>query len=253
LREQEGDVIVIIDSHAHMGKGFSMDDPLQSNITPEWTIRLAREAGVDKTVIFPPNYPEYSGAMREIYNAVQEYPDELIGYARVNPENDNAIDTLRQAIEEFGFKGLKLHPGNDRWTVNSRATRAVLARAQEYGIPALFDPVVQLDDIFALTGEFPDLTFIIAHMGGFWDWRIIERCIVLAEERPNVYLDTPFAMVETMLQEAARRIPDKLLMGTDSPAIHPAVEIVKIRSLGCPRDIEEKILCGNITRLLHLA
>ena len=244
---------MIIDSHAHMGQGFYKDDPVQSNIPAERTINMAREAGVDKTIVFPVNYPEYSGAMREIYEAVQEFPDELIGYARVNPENENALDVLRRAIEEFGFKGLKLHPGNDKFTVNSRATRAVLESAQEHGIPALFDPVVQLDDIFALTREYPDLNFIIAHMGGFWDWRVIERCISLAEERPNVYLDTPFAMVHTMLQKAAERIPDKLLMGTDSPAIHPAVEIVKIRSLGLTKEVEAKILGGNISRLLGLA
>ncbi len=244
---------MIIDSHAHMGQGFYKDDPVQSNIPAERTINMAREAGVDKTIVFPVNYPEYSGAMREIYEAVQKYPDELIGYARVNPENENALDVLRRAIEEFGFKGLKLHPGNDKFTVNGRATRAVLESAQEHDIPALFDPVVQLDDIFALTREYPDLNFIIAHMGGFWDWRVIERCISLAEERPNVYLDTPFAMVHTMLQKAAERIPDKLLMGTDSPAIHPAVEIVKIRSLGLTKEVEAKILGGNISRLLGLA
>ena len=72
---------MIIDSHAHMGKGFYMDDPIQSNIPPERILKMSREAGVDKTIVFPVNYPEYSGAMKEIYEAVQKYPNELIGYA----------------------------------------------------------------------------------------------------------------------------------------------------------------------------
>jgi predicted TIM-barrel fold metal-dependent hydrolase len=243
---------MIIDSHAHMGKGYYMDDPIQSNIPVERVLKMAREAGVDKTIIFPVNYPEYSGAMEEVYDAVKRYPDELIGYARVNPENEGAMHTLQKAIEEFGFKGLKLHPGNDKWKVNSPHTRKILEKCIDYKIPVLFDPVVQLDDIFSLIGEYPELIFIIAHMGGFYNWKLMEKCIQLAEKQANVYLDTPFALVHVMLKEAALRIPDKLLMGTDSPAIHPAVEIMKIKSLGVGKETEDKILGGNIARLLNL-
>jgi hypothetical protein len=59
-------------------------------------------------------------------------------------------------------------------------------------------------------------------------------------------------MVHEMLRAAARRIPEKLIMGTDSPAIHPAVEMEKIRSLKLGRTVEENILGGNISRLLKL-
>jgi uncharacterized protein len=243
---------MIIDSHAHMGKGFFMDDPIQSRIPPERVLTMAREAGVDKTIVFPVNYPEYSGAMKEIYEAVQKYPDELIGYARVNPENENALEVLTNAIENYHFKGLKLHPGNDKWKVNSAATRACLDRARDWGIPALFDPVVQLADIFALTKEYPTLNFIIAHMGGFYDWKTQTKCIELVESQKNVYLDTPFAFVHAMLKEAGKRIPEKVLFGTDAPAIHASVEIEKIKSLKLGTAVEENIFGGNIARLLKL-
>ncbi len=243
---------MIIDSHAHVGRGYYMDDPIQSLIPVERVLKMAREAGVDRTIIFPVNYPEYSGAMKEIHEAVRKYPNEVMGYARINPENENAMETLRVAIEEYGFKGLKLHPGNDKWKVDSPHTRRALEKARGYGIPVLFDPVKELPDIFALTREYPDITFIIAHMGGFYNWKTMEDCIRLAESRKNVNLDTPFAMVEIMLQKAAERIPDKLLFGTDSPAIHPAVEMEKIRSLKISKEVQEKILGGNISRILGL-
>ena len=243
---------MIIDSHAHIGQGFYQDDPIQSDIPVERVLKMAREAKVDKTIVFPVNYPEYSGAMKEVYEATKKYPDEVIGYARVNPENDKAIEVLERSIEDYGFKGLKLHPGNDKWTVNSDKTRVVLTKAESYKIPVLFDPVVQLEDIFKLIDEYPNLNFIIAHMGGFYDWKIMERCISLAEEKDNVYLDTPFAMVHIMIEEAAKRIPTKLLMGTDSPAIHPLVEMEKIKSLNLSKEVEGNILGGNIAQLLKL-
>jgi predicted TIM-barrel fold metal-dependent hydrolase len=243
---------MIIDSHAHMGEGYYKDDPIQSFIPPERVLKMAREAGVDKTIVFPVNYAEYGGAMKEIREAVKKYPDELIGYARINPENPKSMEVFQTAIDEYGFKGLKLHPGNDKWKVDSPQTRQALTKARDYGIPVLFDPVVQLEDIFALTKEYGDLNFIIAHMGGFYNWKTMEECISLAEERPNVHLDTPFALVQVMLQKAAERIPQKLLFGTDSPAIHPAVEMEKIKSLKIGREALADILGGNIARLLKL-
>ncbi len=243
---------MLIDSHAHMGEGYYKDNPIQSAVPVERVLKMAREAGVDKTIIFPVDYPEYSEAMKEVHDAVQRYPDELIGYARINPENRDAINVLTMSIEEYGFKGLKLHPGNDSWTVNSSRTREALKRCCDYGIPVLFDPVVQLEDIFALTKEFEYLNFIIAHMGGFYNWKIMQRCIALAEEQKNVYLDTPFALVQVILKEAGERIPQKVLFGTDSPAIHPAVEIEKIKSLRLGQQALNDILGGNISRLLGL-
>jgi predicted TIM-barrel fold metal-dependent hydrolase len=243
---------MIIDSHAHMGEGYYKDDPIQSFIPVERVLKMAREAGVDRTIVFPVNYPEYSGAMREVHAAVQKYPDELFGYARINPENKGALELLTKTIEDYGFKGLKLHPGNDNWTVNSNLTREALKRCRDYRIPVLFDPVVQLEDIFALTKEFEELNFIIAHMGGFYNWKLMQRCIALAEERKNIYLDTPFALVQVMLKEAGKRLPQKLIFGTDSPAIHPLVEIEKIKSLGLAQEAVADILGGNISRLLGL-
>ena len=243
---------MIIDSHAHIGKGFYKDDPVQFNIPVERILKMAREAKVDKTIVFPVNYPEYSGAMKEVYEATQKYPDEIVGYARVNPENDKAIEVLKKSIEDYGFKGLKLHPGNDKWIVDSDTTRAILRQANSHNIPVLFDPVEQLEDIFKLIDEFSSLNFIIAHMGGFYDWNIMERCISLAEKKNNVYLDTPFAMVHIMIEEATKRIPTKLFMGTDSPAIHPLVEMEKIKSLNLSKEVENNELGGNIARLLKL-
>jgi hypothetical protein len=243
---------MIIDSHAHVGIGYYKDDPIQTNIPVERVLKMARQAGVNKTIIFPVNYPEYSGAMKEIYDSVQKYPDELIGYARVNPDNKDSLRVLENAIENFHFKGLKLHPGNDKWKVNSNNTRKIIERARDYNIPVLFDPVVELDDIFDLTKEYPDINFIIAHMGGFYNWKIMEDCISLVENNNNVYLDTPFALVHIMLKKAAERIPNRLFMGTDSPAIHPAVEMEKIKALKISKDIENKILGENIATLLRL-
>ena len=68
----------------------------------------------------------------------------------------------------------------------------------------------------------------------------------------NVYLDTPFAFVHAMLKEGGKRIPKKILFGTDAPAIHASVEMEKIRSLKLGKAVEEDILGGNIARLLKL-
>lgn len=242
---------MLIDIHAHMGKGIDPDDLVQSNISPELILRYAREANLDKTVIFPPNYPEYSGANKEISDAVKKYPDELVGFARVNPNNDKALDNLKIAVEELGLKGLKLHPINDDFRVLSPRVTKIITLAGELGIPVIFDSIEQLDELIQLTKENPHTNISLAHMGGFYNWKGMRKCIQWAQQLPNLYFDTAFVLVQKVLKEAIEKLPNKIFMGTDSPAVHPKVEIRKIKSLKLSPIIERKVLGENAAELLR--
>ena len=72
----------------------------------------------------------------------------------------------------------------------------------------------------------------------------------LAETLPNVYLETSANLVSRMIHEAARRVPDRLLFGSDAPSVHPGVELAKIRYCHLPAEIESGVLGENMERLL---
>ena len=89
-----------IDAHSHVGHfgGWS-----NVSITPEELIRQMDEYNVKKAVIctFP---------MEESIAAVDQYPDRFIGAAWVNPMEKDAVSQIRSAVEDHGFKAVKLHP-----------------------------------------------------------------------------------------------------------------------------------------------
>jgi len=243
---------MLIDIHAHMGKGVDPNNPLQSNISSELILRYAKEANLDKTVIFPVNYSEYSEANKEISDAVKKYPDELVGFARVNPNNEKASYNLKIAVEELGLKGLKLHPGNDDFQVPDPRVTKIIELAGELSIPVIFDSTQQLDGLIQLAKDNPSTNVILAHMGGFYDWRGMRKCIQWAQQLSNLYLDTAFVLIQKLLKEAVEELPNKIFMGTDSPAVHPKVEMRKIKTLNLSPRIERKVLGENAAELLCL-
>ena len=109
----------------------------------------------------------------------------------------------------------------------------------------------QVVDMFA--PEYPDVDFILPHLGSFMDdWGAHARVIEQIVRYPNVYADTSAVRRFDYIVEAVRRAgPQKLLFGSDGPWLHPGVELQKIKLLGLSRYSEALILGGNLMRLLH--
>jgi uncharacterized protein len=78
-----------------------------------------------------------------------------------------------------------------------------------------------------------------------------QLAIDVAKRYPNVYLETSSVVFFEYLELAARELPaEKLIFGSDGPLVDSRVELYKIRLLKLPEDQEEKVLSGNILRLL---
>jgi len=243
---------MIIDFHAHMGRGpEGSDDLLQSNLPPELIIQQADEAGIDRTVVFPVTYPhdQYRRANEEIAGAVARYPDRLIGFARTSP-GPNAIADVIIAVNELGLKGLKLHHGCDGFAIIGEPVHELLKVAGELKLPVIFHSIGVVEELIGLAIAHPETNIVFGHMAGFWNWPEMRRCIHIARKLPNVYLETSATMVSSVLKEACEGVPDKVLFGSDAPALHPKVELEKIKVLHLPPEIERKVLGENARQLL---
>ncbi len=104
-----------------------------------------------------------------------------------------------------------------------------------------------------LAPQYPDLNFIIPHLGGFADdWMTHMQLIDQLCRFPNVYADTSGVRYwDCLVQAIERADPHKILFGSDGPLLHPAVELYKIEMLGLPRQQQALITGGNIARLLR--
>jgi predicted TIM-barrel fold metal-dependent hydrolase len=113
------------------------------------------------------------------------------------------------------------------------------------------DVVGRVDVVDALAPRYPEVSFIVPHLGAFADrWDAQLAVIERLRRLPNVYADTSGVRYWEILVRAARQAPHKLLFGSDGPFLHPAVELYKLKLLRLPPHQEAMLMGGTILRLL---
>lgn len=239
---------MIIDCHCHAGKGDGLSGPWDTAAPLEKYLRRAAKAGINRTVLFAAFHSDYSVANREVARIVASRPDRFFGFAFVNAAGDRGrvMKLVRQAVEEFGFVGIKLHRHD------GRITREVCESARAFSLPVLYDVMGEVSVCELLAQEYPEVNFIIPHLGSFGDdWRAQLALIDHLVRHPNIYTDTAgvrrFDLLEQAVQRAGAR---KILFGSDGPWLHPAVELAKVRALGLSKQDEASVLGGNFLRLI---
>jgi len=239
---------VIIDCHCHAGKGDRMTAPWNTDAPIEPYLRRARKAGIDKTVVFAPFHTNYDEANRQVARIIGRFPGRLIGFAFVHATRDaGRIFRMVERARRWGFRGIKSHG------FEAMPTRELCEAARAFRMPLLADVVGRAEVVDLLASQFPDVNFIIPHLGSFADdWRAHQRVIDQLVRYPNVYTDTSGIRRFDYIVEAIKRAgARKVLFGSDGPWLHPGLELHKVRLLGLPADQEALILGGNIIRLLR--
>ena len=239
---------MIIDAHCHAGKGDGLTGPWDTAAPLDKYLRRAARAGIGRTVVFAAFNSDYGEANREVARIVRSRPGRFYGFAFVHPERDrgNVGEIIRQAIEEFGFVGIKAHRHD------GRLTREICEAALKFKLPLLYDVVGEISTIELLATEYPRVRFIIPHLGSFSDdWSAQLALIDHLVRHPNVFADTSGVRRFDLLCEAVRRAgAHKILFGSDGPWLHPGVELAKIRALGLAPDQERLVVGENFLRLI---
>jgi len=239
---------MIIDSHCHAGKGDGLTGPWDTAAPlGKYLLRAAR-AGITHTVLFAAFHSDYAVANREVARIVSSHPDRFFGFAFVNAVHDRGrVQRLvRQAVEEFGFVGIKLH------RYDAPISREVCEVARALSLPVLYDVMGAVSVCELLAEEYPDVNFVIPHLGSFADdWRAQVALIDHLVRHPNIYTDTAGVRRFDILEQAVQRAgAQKILFGSDGPWLHPGVELAKTRALGLSRSDETLVLGDNFLRLI---
>ena len=240
---------MIIDSHCHAGPGDLMTAPWNTNAPIEPYLRRARAAGIDRTIVVPAFHSDYHKANTQLAHIARKYAPRLIAFAFVHARRDagRICNMVRHAVQEWGFRGIKVH-GHD-----AMLTREICDTARTLCLPILVDVVAQPSVVDMFAPEYPDVIFIVAHLGSFSDdWRAHQQVIDQLVRYPNVCSDTAGVRRFDYIVQAVRRAgARKLLFGSDGPWLHPELELHKIRLLGLPRKQEALITGGNAAQLLR--
>ncbi len=207
-----------------------------------------------------------------IASAVRAHPDVFIGFAGVDPWKGRlAVDEARRAREVLGLRGLKLHPGLQKFAANDERFYPLWETAAELGLVCLFhsgtmatgaglpggagyklkyvNPML-VDDVAA---DFPSLQIILAHPG--WPWQAEQ--LAIARHKANVYLDlsgwSPKYFPAELVQHVNSVLQDKALFGSDWPFMTPERWLADFAGLAIKDAVRPKILRDNARRLLGVA
>lgn len=230
----------------------------------------AASEGADKVVVFGLQaQPTGIAVPNEIVaDYVAQHPEKLIGWASVNPADDDAIDQLEHCVNDLGLRGLKLGPPYQHFDPTDRRCWPFFRKCVELGIPTIWHqgttfpsraklrwalPLL-LEDIAM---DFPELTMIIAHLGHPWE----EDLVALMRKTPNMYADIsavhyrPWRYWQAMVTAMEYGVTHKLLLASDFPsgtitnvinglrAINDIVEGTRLPKI--PTEIQDGIIYEN--------
>jgi uncharacterized protein len=238
---------MIIDVHCHAGKGDGLTGPWDTDASLDAYLARADEAGVTHSALLPAFHSDSGVVNHALWGLVRSARQRFWGFCFLSGKNDagRVHELVSRAVHQYGFVGIKAHRHE------SAISREICDAARRFGLPVLYDVAGEVAPVELLATEYPDVSFIIPHLGSFADdWRAQLALLDMLERHPNVYTDSAGVRRFDLLQEAVRRASArKLLFGTDGPWLHPGVELAKIRALKLSRSDEDLVLFKNFLRL----
>lgn len=241
----------IIDAHCHAGPGDGFTGPGDTSAPLGRYLRRCAEAGIARSNLVAALHSDYAVANEEVGRILAGAPGRFYAFAFVHAERDRGriAAMVQRAVDGLGFCGIKLHR-ND-----ARISREVCDAARRFALPVLYDPVGEVATAELVATEYPDVDFIIPHLGSFADdWGAQRALCGLLADRPNLYTDTSgVRWFDLLVRAIAEAGPRKVLFGSDGPWLHPAVELEKVRRLGLAPADEALVLGGNFLRLTRAA
>jgi predicted TIM-barrel fold metal-dependent hydrolase len=241
----------VIDAHCHAGPGDGFTGPWDTAAPLGSYLRRCDEAGIGRSTLFAAFHSDYAVANEAVGRIVAGQPDRFFGFAFVHADRDRGrvLAMVRRAVLGLGFCGIKVHRHD------ARINREVCDAARAFGVPVLYDPMGEVSTAELMAGEYPDVDFVIPHLGSFADdWGAQRALIGILADRPNVHADTSGVRRFDLLVGAVRRAgPHKVLFGSDGPELHPGVELEKVRLLRLAPAEEALVLGGNFLRLTRAA
>jgi predicted TIM-barrel fold metal-dependent hydrolase/SAM-dependent methyltransferase len=257
---------MIIDAHVHL------DLKRYKNVkkAAAQTIKDMDKALIDKAILIPDNYMNLNEHIEE---ACRLFPGKFYGFGMVNPRESRK--KIKEDIDRFAgkkwFRGMKLHPRTQGFTLDERGVSFVLKCRGLYNLPVTIDclPAFKFTDLDErnfpnafdrLAKENPATNIIIAHMGGH---RLMDAFGV-GVSNTNIFLEVSYTFyfyrgsnVENDMAFAMKKLGSKrIIYGSDHPGIGLAEGLAMFGRFCRAHKIDvagrKDIFGGTISRLIHL-
>lgn len=241
--------LTAIDMHTHINHGSPYDTDARVGYSADLDdlIMINRAAGIEKmfactfaSVLSTAAIPEENEYMHRLIDEV----DCLYQWVVVDPRIEKTLQQAEQMLQHKKCVGIKLHPLYHQYALEEYADR-IFSLATRFRTAVLIHVEKEASYILPMADRYPDVTFIVAHLGG----EAYVDAVEFAKHR-NVYTDTSgiASSNNLMVEYAYSRIgADRILFGTDTYSA--AFQRGRIEFAMIPREDKQKILRDNALRL----
>ena len=189
-------------------------------------------------------------AARMVIPLPSVHPDDPDRYARI------------AAVARAGFKGVKLHPYFQRFTLDAPGMIDYFKTVADCGLFAEvhcgydagfpFEEICGPRRVARVIEAVPHLRFMVTHFGGWQAWDEASR--ILVGQPIDIEISMSVGMCEpALLREMLMRHPqDHLYFGSDWPWSDHAKVLPFLGECGLPADRMEALMGGNAARWLGL-
>lgn len=238
---------MIIDVHNHIG----YDPAYETTRTAKDLIEEMEKNNLSRCIAFPfTSNPDTHEGNKKVKEAINTYPDKLIGFFLMNPRNKDMTDQMYK-YKEQGFKGVITDP---RFGVDhgNRRFHELVECALVLDLPVWLhsddkDTMrVYISPLEDMLNKYGPVKFILSSM--YYD------ATGITARHKNVYMDTAGDMSGSMTVTKTQPVgTHRILMGSNTPYGMLRREIEKIK--GAPEFTEFQrslIYYDNVKRLLDL-
>ncbi len=252
----------IIDTHAHIFPQKIADKavnsisefyktPMKHHGYAESLIKSGDKIGVEKYLVFSTaTKKEQVESINDfIISQLDEYP-QFIGLGTMFLGYESFKEELLK-LKNKGIKGIKLHPDFQKFNFDDEGLFPVYDLLSELNMFVLTHAgdyrygYSHPERISKIAKKFPKLNIIAAHFGGWSQWDIAFKELVL----PNVYFDTSSTMGFAGLETAKKafKIYDNshIFFASDFPMWDHKSEFENLQKLNINEDVLEYVLGKN--------
>jgi len=211
---------MIIDTHTHMSDGmFRAGDP--PGLSREKILKAMDENQVSRIWVSPASglyaNGEYEACNKSLYHFCRGFEDRLTGFFTVNPNyGKRTLDEVKRCVEDYGFKGLKLHPWLQSFPISLAAVNDITEMCIRYNIPILFHdgtpPYASTLQVANLAERYPEAAIILGHSGLI---EMYDNAITAANRLKNIYLCLCGPSIFQLQKIVDNVSSDKIMFGSD--------------------------------------
>lgn len=220
----------MIDSHVHIGggaDGFVMNEEMVLQSMKKYKIDISIVSNADcveygEDLVKLPEEKQIcqKDALLRVIKFCRDNPGKIYGSFWCKPNHEVLSEDIDRIIEANRdvIVALKVHPFLSNLSFADEKMHPYLQLAKKHRLPVIVhtanDEVDSPIRVYEMARRYPELTFVMAHMGLGTDNKL---AVDLMEKAKNLYADTAWVPMPTTLEIIRRYGSKRIMFGSDNP------------------------------------